>query len=1177
MSHFRAPALLLATAFLAIISPVRGAISTFGIEPITDQYIPSGKTLVVPIPASDPDGPARIYTVTVGPATINSGSSSAAEAGITATIRTGDPHFIIGVSYTDSNSVQQTGTMELQMLREFAPLTTQIIAGLTEGGFYSPKITESGTTDIIFHRVVPGFVIQGGDPNGNGSGGPGFTFPNEYNRALIFSGTANGGQLAMANSGIVGVSGSNVYTTSTSGTLTITSTTTTITDASNGTNGSQFYITLPDTSGTNNTRKALDYGYTLFGQMLRGFDTLYGIAGTALTYNSSGEFSSPINPVDITSAVITQNDTDAVVLLSGTGLCDAQVTVTAVSGSATTTGTFMAHTVADNVNDPPFFQSPPDITAPNGSVNVTLSGTDLQLDLLRYGYERLQPVYDPGLTTGTSRVVTIPLISSTNNTEEATVDQWNAVDSLHGFDEAVFHVGAGSKPITGSLTPVTTGSDGLTVTSSPIATFTAGNPADTGTGSFTTSVNWGDGTYLSGTEVTIVKETGAGNHYKLVAPHKYMGMGEFPLIVKIADPGGAHLTLTGTANIGTGSIIVSGTNFSNTGGKLKNQVVARIIDSGTTITTDYTTTIDWGDGTISPGVVKSAGSHKFQVQGTHNYLTADTFTVSVTVSRTGGQSGYEWSAAQITNPTAPQDFPPFPQAHLAQMWVIGTTSSNAVTSGTGTSDGANPVAPLVMGTDGNFYGTTLNGGNYDLGTVYQITSTGTYTTIHAFTGGSDGSNPGAGLMSGTDGDLYGTTSTGGPRGAGTVFKISTSGSLTTLYPFDGGNDGGKPLAGVITGSDGLLYGTTSTGGTNSEGTVYKISTSGSFANLYSFTGGSDGANPLGTLIQTGSEGYLYGTTETGTLSSSFGTVFQISTTGTLTTLYNFTAASDGGNPHSGLITGTDGNLYGTTMKGGNDGYGTVYKISFSSIEPPAFGLVYSFTGSSDGGQPVAPLFSGTDGYLYGTTQGTGTTGSTGTNGTVYQLSYSGSLGSLHTFTGGSDGANPQAALIAGTDGYLYGTSENGGASTSGSFGTVFQTTTGGNFTTIHTFNGGAAAAANDGYQIAISGAVAIVNSGNKPSLAGFLPAYTSGTDGSNQEALTSGTQTSIPIQALQPGQSQVITFRLEGTVSDTRLKLPIDTNFGPIDWDLHGVVHYDDPVGDFDGSAKDIKVGPFSP
>jgi len=659
MFHSR---VLLAAVFLLAASPARAGI---GIQSIPDQDIPSGKTLVVPIPAMDPGGPARSYTVTVGPPGVSAVSGTATitgSCGINATIRTGDPHFILGVSYTDSNSVAQTGTMEFQLLREFAPVTTQIIAGLAQGGFYSP--TTSGGFVTFYRIVVPPnnptpFVIQGG-PLGSGLRGAGFTFPNEFSNALIFSGS---GQLAMANSGY-GITGMQ------SGTGTV------ITGASNGTNGSEFFITL---SGSN--REDMDFGYNIFGQMLRGFDTLNGIAGTPLVQNYGYFTTSPVTPVDITGATVVSNNTDAVLLLSATGVCDAVVTVTATSGNSFTQATFTAHAVPDTVNDPPFLAPVPDITAPNGRLRVALHGTDLQLDLMRYGLENILPVYDPNPVTGMSPLVAIPLVTDADNTVEASVDQWNPVSTPHGYDERIFHVGAGIARLRGSMAARPAGANGSLA--DPVAIFTARNPTDTAA-SFTASVNCGDGTYLSGSEVTIVKTPGSGNRYKIVAGHTYTTPGEYPLIVKIADAGGACLTLTGIAHVASSSIDIVGMNFSHNGGKLANRPVATFKDYGApAIPADYSATINWGDGSVSHGIVRRAGP-SYKILGSHLYRSPGDFTVSASVSRGGGSMVCEWSNAHIGGVAAPQMFPPFPQAHLAQGWSTVYTGSSSFVAQSGT-------------------------------------------------------------------------------------------------------------------------------------------------------------------------------------------------------------------------------------------------------------------------------------------------------------------------------------------------------------------------------------------------------------------------------------------------------------------------------------------------------------
>jgi uncharacterized repeat protein (TIGR03803 family) len=1121
MSHSRVFASLLATIFILAATVVHAQV---GIMPIPDQNIPSGKTLVVPIVATDPAGPARTYTVSVGPPT------SGSMAGIMATIRTGDPHLTIGVSYTDSNSVMQTGTMDFQLLREFAPITADIIAGLAQGGFYSPKTTGTGanatTKYITFHRVVPGFVIQGGDPNGNGTGGPGFTFPNEFSSALIFSGTA--GQLAMANSGNGASSGRN------------------------GTNGSQFFVTL------SSDRADLDYTYNIFGQMLRGFDTLNGIAGTPVVTNTAtNEVSLPANPVDFTSVAVTQNSTDAVLVLSATGVCDSVVTVTASSSAGSSVQTFTAHAVADTNDDPPFLLPVPETTAPNGNVNVPLQAVDLQLDLLRYGYERVLPVTDGTVTSGTTNVVTVPLISNTDNSVAAAVDHWNP--TRRGYDERIFHVGAGDKPLRGSLTPLVAGRNGsLDLSPYAVAAFTSGNPKDTAA-SFSASVNWGDGTYLSGSDLQIIKD---GARFHLMAGHDYTQAGEYPVIVKIADTGGARLLLTGTENISSSNIAISGMDLNVKRGILKNQILATFDDNGAASTAaDYSATINWGDGSVSAGIVDKGPSSSYRILGSHVFKAPAAYTVSTVVMRSGSAtySGAEWSTAHVTSVTAPLFFPPFPQAHLAQIWsALYSDSNSIVTTG---STGGNPYAGLVQGTDGNFYGTTETGGTSGAGTVFQLTGSGSLTTLHSFADTTDGGHPYAELVQGSDENFYGTTETGGTGGAGTVYQITSSGSLTTLVSFTGGADGGNPVAGLIQGGSGDFYGSTVTGGTSNEGSIFQVTSSGSLTTIYSFSALSsgtnpDGANPYGTLLQA-NDNNLYGTTETGGTNGD-GTLFQITASGTLNTLYSFSGSGDGANPFGALVEGTNGNLYGTTEAGGSSGAGTVFEITTSG----SLTSLYSFTGGGDGGNPIAGLVQGTDGNFYGVTLNGGSDGS----GTVFQITPSGSLTTLYSFTLGSSGRNPRGQLVQSTDGNFYGTTINGGGSGTG---TVFEISSGGALNTLYSFSAG------DTFQICVRGSVAIINSGNLRSAAGSLAVYAdpNGTDDSEKTAFNSNGQSSFSIPPLDPGQYVIIGFRLEGSVIDSRLKLPV--GFDPSGQTIVGVVTYSDPVADYDASQKVIAL-PFT-
>jgi uncharacterized repeat protein (TIGR03803 family) len=342
---------------------------------------------------------------------------------------------------------------------------------------------------------------------------------------------------------------------------------------------------------------------------------------------------------------------------------------------------------------------------------------------------------------------------------------------------------------------------------------------------------------------------------------------------------------------------------------------------------------------------------------------------------------------------------------------------------TGGNDGAIPTAALVQGSDGDFYGTTFNGGTNGAGTVFKISTNGVLTSLYSFNGSdtisNDGVNPQAGLVQGNGGYFYGTTSLGGANSAGTVFKISTNGALTS-YLFAGGDDGSEPDAGLVQGNDGNFYGTTVLGGTNGAGTVFKIGTNMVLTSLYSFTGGNDGSAPFAGLVQ-GGDGDFYGATSAGGTNGA-GTVFKISTNGTLTSLYSF-GGNDGYGPYVGLVQGSDGYFYGTTPSGGTNDYGTVFKISTNG----ALTTLYSFTGAHDGAQPEAVLVQGSDGDFYGTTFHGGTNGA----GTVFKITTNGVLTSLYTFAGSRNGPYPNG-LVLGSDAAFYGTTGTGGTNNMGS-------------------------------------------------------------------------------------------------------------------------------------------------
>jgi uncharacterized repeat protein (TIGR03803 family) len=349
-------------------------------------------------------------------------------------------------------------------------------------------------------------------------------------------------------------------------------------------------------------------------------------------------------------------------------------------------------------------------------------------------------------------------------------------------------------------------------------------------------------------------------------------------------------------------------------------------------------------------------------------------------------------------------------------------------------------------TIGNGSGTA---GTSDVTNVAVSCATGTETTLYAFGSYLDGSNPRAGLIMDSAGNLYGTTSSAGALGHGTVFKMTPAGAETTLYSFAGGTaDGGSPYSGLIMDGAGNLYGSTQFGGPNDDGTVFKVTPTGTETVLHSFTGGTtDGLNPWGGVVMDGA-GNLYGTTRYGGAPGP-GTVYKIAPDGTESLLYSFDAVN-GANPGAALIIDSAGNLYGTTVNNGGNGAGSgaVFKVT------PAGAItdLYSFMGTNPGvtnygTNPEAELIMDSAGNLYGTTYG----GGTYNRGTVFKVSPTGKETVLYSFAGGTtDGAHPEAGLIMDSAGNLFGTTYDAGAN---DVGIVFMVSAKGTETVLHHFAG----------------------------------------------------------------------------------------------------------------------------
>lgn len=335
-----------------------------------------------------------------------------------------------------------------------------------------------------------------------------------------------------------------------------------------------------------------------------------------------------------------------------------------------------------------------------------------------------------------------------------------------------------------------------------------------------------------------------------------------------------------------------------------------------------------------------------------------------------------------------------------------------------------PTSGVIQGFDGRLYGTTRR----------EIFYLGGAEAVLYFFGSQPGCSDGIGVFGGviqaSDGNFYGTTSQGGTDGCGglgcgTVFTATPGGTVTTLYRFGGGLDGATPVAGVVQGSDGNFYGTTVAGGTNGGGTVFKITSNGTLTVLYSFCAKancSDGASPQGALVQ-GKDGNFYGTTNAGG-SGNLGTVFKITSAGKLTTLHRFVGA-DGASPFAGVIQAKDGKFYGTTSAGGTYGLGAIFRITGAG----KLATLYSFCGQGlpfclDGANPFGGLVQSVQGTLFGTTVNGGTTANRKPGaGTVFGYApVSSSLMMEYTFGSvAGDGMNPSATLEEGTNGNLYGT------------------------------------------------------------------------------------------------------------------------------------------------------------
>jgi uncharacterized repeat protein (TIGR03803 family) len=372
---------------------------------------------------------------------------------------------------------------------------------------------------------------------------------------------------------------------------------------------------------------------------------------------------------------------------------------------------------------------------------------------------------------------------------------------------------------------------------------------------------------------------------------------------------------------------------------------------------------------------------------------------------------------------------------------VSAQSFTVIHNFTGGSDGANPLGGFYIVGD-SLYGAASSGGSSGVGVVFRLNTSGEETVLHEFSGGTDGANPQGHLVMDKAGNFYGTTNAGGVSNAGTVFKVTRKGVETVLYSFAGKPDGANPVAGLAIDKAGNLYGTTTAGGSSGNGTVFKLAvptvTGGEWAEevLYSFGTGTDGKIPIGGVTLDAS-GNLYGTTSGGGTDGD-GTVFQLTPSTpswTENILHSFALGSDGGVPYAGLV--LDGEtFYGATTEGGaggQNGGGTIFELKKAS-GAWTFSELYGLSGWGISGSYRNLLI--VSGKIYATTHCDGQDNA----GTVYELSLSSGAWDytpLYVFTGGSDGLYSFSNLVSDEEGNLYGTTNEGGAN---NLGVVFKVT-----------------------------------------------------------------------------------------------------------------------------------------
>src|SRR5450755_2310709 len=327
------------------------------------------------------------------------------------------------------------------------------------------------------------------------------------------------------------------------------------------------------------------------------------------------------------------------------------------------------------------------------------------------------------------------------------------------------------------------------------------------------------------------------------------------------------------------------------------------------------------------------------------------------------------------------------------------------------------VGPAAaQGRDGNFYGTSVTGGTNDLGTVFKITPSGTLATLYSFDG-TVGEYPYGGLTLGADGNFYGAANRGGPSGFGSIFKITPTGVVTALHSFTNYGEGTNPSSAPVQGADGNFYGSTSgvdVSTTEASSTIYKLTPAGVFTVLHTLAPGTDGSSAGPVIL--GADGSFYGGTASGG-TNGWGTLFKVTPGGAFTLLHTFSNSADG-RQGATLAQAANGTFYGATYLGGANGVGVVIKITSTGT----FTKLHDLNGTTDGSNVTGNMFLGTDGNFYNVAASNGAN----SGGTIFKVSPAGVFTKVLDFGGANLGVTPGTGLIQATSGLFYGSTQNGG-------------------------------------------------------------------------------------------------------------------------------------------------------